>query len=195
MHWISGGEERRRFESFVAEVSDGLVRTGYLMTGDLSEAEDLVQETLLRCARTWKRLRSMEFPAAYGRRVLVHLVIDGNGRRGAAQANSRLAPTTSIATPTTRRLASCAASTRVPISASHSRRSRRASARSSCSATGRICPKRRSRSCSDARWVPSRAQRRGGSRDCGSCWRHRAGTGPPVLPRLRWPLQRERRDS
>ncbi len=81
MHWISGGEERRRFESFVAEVSDGLVRTGYLMTGDLSEAEDLVQETLLRCARNWRRLRSMEYPAAYGRRILVHLVIDGDGRR------------------------------------------------------------------------------------------------------------------
>ena len=68
-------------KSFVAEVSDGLVRTGYLMTGDLSEAEDLVQETLLRCARNWRRLRSMEYPAAYGRRILVHLVIDGDGRR------------------------------------------------------------------------------------------------------------------
>lgn len=81
MNWISGGEEQRRFESFVAEVSDGLVRTGYLMTGDLAEAEDLVQETLLRCARHWKRVRSMEYPAAYCRRILVHLVIDGDGRR------------------------------------------------------------------------------------------------------------------
>jgi RNA polymerase sigma-70 factor (sigma-E family) len=81
VNWISGGEDRQRFEAFVADVGDGLVRTAYLMTGDLSEAEDLAQETLLRCARNWKRVRSMEYPAAYGRRILVHLVIDGGGRR------------------------------------------------------------------------------------------------------------------
>jgi len=81
VNWISGGEDRQRFEAFVADVGDGLVRTAYLMTGDLSEAEDLAQEALLRCARNWNRVRSMEYPAAYGRRILVHLVIDGGGRR------------------------------------------------------------------------------------------------------------------
>ena len=34
-----------------------LLRTGYLMTGDAKDAEDLAQETLLRVARRWKRVR------------------------------------------------------------------------------------------------------------------------------------------
>ena len=179
MHWISGGEERRRFESFVAEVSDGLVRTGYLMTGDLSEAEDLVQETLLRCARNWRRLRSMEYPAAYGRRILVHLVIDGDGRRRRRTSEletgtedlDRHADNSAYSRPARHRRA-CRFPPRTRGAC------RRASARSSCSATGRICPKRRLRSCSDARWVPSRAPRRGGWRDCASCWRTTTCSSP-----------------
>ena len=81
MDWFTGGQEHRRFESFVDEVTNDLVRTGYLMTCDLSETEDLVQETLLRTARRWNRVRSMDHPAAYARRILVNLVIDGQERR------------------------------------------------------------------------------------------------------------------
>ena len=53
---------------FATEVADSLLRTGYLMTGDARDAEDLVQETLLRVARRWNRVRSMDHPAAYARR-------------------------------------------------------------------------------------------------------------------------------
>jgi RNA polymerase sigma-70 factor (sigma-E family) len=81
MDWFTGGQEQRRFESFVAEVTNDLIRTGYLMTCDLSETEDLVQETLLRTARRWNRVRSMDHPAAYARRILVNLVIDGQEGR------------------------------------------------------------------------------------------------------------------
>jgi RNA polymerase sigma-70 factor (sigma-E family) len=81
MDWFTGGHEQRRFESFVAKVTNDLVRTGYLMTCDLSETEDLVQETLLRTARRWNRVRSMAHPAAYARRILVNLVIDGQEGR------------------------------------------------------------------------------------------------------------------
>jgi RNA polymerase sigma-70 factor (sigma-E family) len=54
-----------------------LLRTAYLMAWDLAEAEDLVQETLLRVARRWDRVRAMDHPAAYARRILVNLAIDG----------------------------------------------------------------------------------------------------------------------
>jgi RNA polymerase sigma-70 factor (sigma-E family) len=81
MDWFTGGQEHRRFESFVDEVTNDLVRTGYLMTCDLAETEDLVQETLLRTARRWNRVRSMDHPAAYARRILVNLVIDGQEGR------------------------------------------------------------------------------------------------------------------
>jgi DNA-directed RNA polymerase specialized sigma24 family protein len=51
------------------------------MSGDRGEAEDLVQECLLRLARRWPRVRSMEHPGAYARRVLFNLALDGGGKR------------------------------------------------------------------------------------------------------------------
>jgi len=78
---MMGKAGRRQFDRFVDDVTDDLVRTGYLMTGDLSETEDLVQETLLRVARRWPRVEVMDHPTAYARRILVNLVIDSQPRR------------------------------------------------------------------------------------------------------------------
>ena len=72
---------RREFERFVAECSDGLLRTAYLIVWDLAEAEDLVQECLLTVARRWPRVGRMDHPRAYARRVLVNLALDGRKRR------------------------------------------------------------------------------------------------------------------
>ncbi|HUB42766.1 MAG TPA: SigE family RNA polymerase sigma factor [Streptosporangiaceae bacterium] len=74
------------FDGFAAGSWDPLLRTGYLMTGDAKDAEDLVQETLLRVARRWKRVRSMDHPAAYARRVLINLVLHDAGRRSRQRA-------------------------------------------------------------------------------------------------------------
>ena len=79
----------RQFEGFAAGASDSLLRTGYLMTGDVRDAEDLVQETFLRVARRWNRVRSMDHPAAYARRILINLVLDDAGRRSRQQAELR----------------------------------------------------------------------------------------------------------
>ena len=86
MDWGSDPASRRQFETFAAAASDPLLRTGYLMTGDVREAEDLAQETFLRVARRWNRVRSMDHPAAYARRILISLVLDGAGRRSRRQA-------------------------------------------------------------------------------------------------------------
>jgi RNA polymerase sigma-70 factor (sigma-E family) len=86
MDWVSGAASKRQFEVFAAAASDSLLRTGYLMTGDVKDAEDLVQETFLRVARRWNRVRSMDHPAAYARRILINLVLDGAGRRSRQQA-------------------------------------------------------------------------------------------------------------
>jgi RNA polymerase sigma-70 factor (sigma-E family) len=88
MDGLHRSSARRLFEGFVADVTDDLVRTGYLMTWDLAEAEDLVQETLLRVARRWPRVRAMEHPRAYARKILVNLVIDGS--RGRARRQEEL---------------------------------------------------------------------------------------------------------
>ena len=65
------------FEAFVTETADPLFRSGYLMTANVSETEDLLQETFLRVARHWNRVRLMEYPLAYARRVLINLALDG----------------------------------------------------------------------------------------------------------------------
>jgi RNA polymerase sigma-70 factor (sigma-E family) len=86
MDWVRDTAAKHQFERFAAEVLDPLLRTGYLMTGDAREAEDLVQETLLRVARRWRRVRSMQHPAAYARRVLINLVLHDAGRRSRRRA-------------------------------------------------------------------------------------------------------------
>jgi len=89
MDWGRHTALERDFDRFAAEVSDPLLRTGHLMTGDASDAEDLVQETLLRVARRWKRVRFMDHPAGYARRVLVNLVLHDAGRRSRQRAELR----------------------------------------------------------------------------------------------------------
>ena len=72
---------RTEFERFVADSSDGLLRTAYLIAWDPSEAEDLVQECLMVVARRWPRVHAMDHPHAYARRVLINLALDGAQRR------------------------------------------------------------------------------------------------------------------
>lgn len=76
-----GHASREEFEQFVADTAHDLLRTAYLVVWDLAGAEDLVQECLFRVARRWPRVRSMDHPAAYARRILVNLALDNATRR------------------------------------------------------------------------------------------------------------------
>ncbi len=78
------------FDQFVAGHVDELVRTAYLIVWDEAEAEDLVQECLFKVARRWPRIRRMEQPCAYARRILVNLALDG--ARGRSRRRSELEP-------------------------------------------------------------------------------------------------------
>ncbi|HLY51236.1 MAG TPA: SigE family RNA polymerase sigma factor [Solirubrobacteraceae bacterium] len=80
------------FDRFVANNGDGLVRTAYLMVGDLHEAEDLVQEALFKVAARWPRVCRMENPVAYTRRVLVNLALHGSSRRSRNRAELKATP-------------------------------------------------------------------------------------------------------
>ena len=86
MDWARDAAAKRQFENFAAGASETLLRTGYLVTGDAGQAEDLVQETFLRVARRWGQVRSMDHPAAYARRILINLVLRGAGRRSRQKA-------------------------------------------------------------------------------------------------------------
>ncbi len=86
MDWARDKAAEEEFAGFAAGSWEPLLRTGYLMTGDAAEAEDLVQEALLRVARRWNRVRSMDHPAAYARRVLINLVLRDADRRSRQRA-------------------------------------------------------------------------------------------------------------
>jgi RNA polymerase sigma-70 factor (sigma-E family) len=72
---------RAEFENFVVLSTDALTRTAYLIVWDLPEAEDLVQETMLKVARRWHSVRRMDHPIAYARRILVNLALSDAARR------------------------------------------------------------------------------------------------------------------
>jgi RNA polymerase sigma-70 factor (sigma-E family) len=78
------------FDQFVAAHVDDLLRTAYLIAWEQAEAEDLVQECLLKVARRWPRVRLMDQPRAYARRILVNLATDG--ARGRARRRVELDP-------------------------------------------------------------------------------------------------------
>lgn len=74
-------DTRINFDQFVTANVDGLLRTAYLIAGDETEAEDLVQESLMKLARRWPRARTLDQPLAYTRRILINLAIDGSRAR------------------------------------------------------------------------------------------------------------------
>jgi len=68
------------FDSFFCDQGKPLLAAAYALTGDLGEAQDLVQEVMLRTWRSWNRVSKMDKPEGWARRVLVNLAI-GRFRR------------------------------------------------------------------------------------------------------------------
>lgn len=87
--------ERQAFDTFVAESSDPLLRTAYLLCGDRGHAEDLVQTALLRTARHWRSARRQ--PRAYARAIVVNLAKDHWRSRSRRPAEVPLPPTLDVA--------------------------------------------------------------------------------------------------
>lgn len=59
------------FRLFVVARSRALLRTAYLLTGDMGAAEDLLQTALLKTYRHWPRVTRRDAPDAFVRRVMV----------------------------------------------------------------------------------------------------------------------------
>ena len=69
-HWA----EAEAFRAFVSGYSPTLLRAAFLLLRDRGAAEDVVQLTLLRTFRRWRRAQAA--PEAYSQRVLVNLCRD-----------------------------------------------------------------------------------------------------------------------
>lgn len=71
-----GRARDEEFATFVAAASRRLLRSAYLMTGDLDAAQDLLQTALERTYRRWAHLRRHDGPETYVRRVLATAATD-----------------------------------------------------------------------------------------------------------------------
>ena len=69
------------FVDFVSARWSALFRLAYLLTGSGTEAEDLVQTCFERTYGAWQRVRAMDAPEAYVRRVLVNAVLTERRQR------------------------------------------------------------------------------------------------------------------
>ena len=63
---------REAFREYVAARSAALLRTAYLLTGNRSDAEDLLQTALAKTYLAWDRIRDREALDGYVRRVMVN---------------------------------------------------------------------------------------------------------------------------
>ena len=72
------------FTRFVSEHGDSLFRTAMLLTGRFDEAEDLLQDTLVRLYPKWAQVAAAQVPVAYVRRALINGFLS-NRRRAASR--------------------------------------------------------------------------------------------------------------
>ena len=77
------------FEKFYTATVGRLLGAMYPVTGDLHEAEEIVQEAFARASTRWSRLRDYDVPEAWVRRVAMNRAAD-RGRRLQRQARALL---------------------------------------------------------------------------------------------------------
>ncbi|MGH9297124.1 MAG: RNA polymerase sigma factor [Acidimicrobiales bacterium] len=68
-------DETAAFEAFFAQASRPLVGQAYVLTGNLAEAQDIVQETFLRAWKAWPTLSTADDPTPWARRVVHNLAV------------------------------------------------------------------------------------------------------------------------
>lgn len=102
--WTAGDQGRclvaersameEEFREFVTARSGALLRTAYLLAGDWSTAEDLLQTALTKTYLAWKRLGQIEAIEPYARRVLVNTATSWWRRRWHGERPTEFLPET-----------------------------------------------------------------------------------------------------
>jgi RNA polymerase sigma-70 factor, ECF subfamily len=77
---------QEEFEAFYEGAFRRLVGQLLVVTGDLAEAEDVVQEAFARASSRWASLRAYDVPEAWVRRVALNLAANGLRRQRAQLA-------------------------------------------------------------------------------------------------------------
>ena len=87
--------DEQEFTEWATGCQRSLLRSAYLLTGDLHRAQDLVQEALVKVALRWSRLRDGN-PTAYARRVVVNDNVSWWRRRRETTGTSGAEPDDSV---------------------------------------------------------------------------------------------------
>jgi RNA polymerase sigma-70 factor, ECF subfamily len=107
---------RGSFEEFYTGVIGRMLGQLFLVTGDLHEAEEVVQEAFARAAVRWSQLQDYEVPEAWVRRVAMNLAADRSRKlRRQARAILRIGPPPEIPTVSVEALALAEALGRLPV--------------------------------------------------------------------------------
>ena len=81
MSWLSRASGRRPFETLLYPHLQRLYRRAYRFTGSRDDAEDLVQDLLIKLLPQEKRLAEVQALAPWLARALYHLYVDDIRRR------------------------------------------------------------------------------------------------------------------
>ncbi|QGQ18760.1 SigE family RNA polymerase sigma factor [Cellulomonas sp. JZ18] len=77
---VDGRDRDAEFTAFMAQAAPALARTAWLLCGDTHQADELVQQALVRTYLAWPRARERD-PLAYARRTLANQRISTWRRR------------------------------------------------------------------------------------------------------------------
>src|SRR3954452_9430399 len=107
--WSSGGYAvpagREDFEAFVAARYNALLRTAFLLTGDYHDAEDLLQQSLIKAVGAWGRI--VGDPEPYVRTILVRQNVSRWRRRRWREVHTDLPPDRGVEEPAQRTGCAC----------------------------------------------------------------------------------------
>lgn len=103
------------FDEFYRDTSTRLLRYGYALTGDLNEAQDVVQEAYTRAWRHWRTVSRHPVPEGWLRLVVARLAADRWRRlSGWRAAVRRAGPPEPVAAPSEDAVVLTAALRRLP---------------------------------------------------------------------------------
>jgi RNA polymerase sigma-70 factor, ECF subfamily len=73
---LADSKDESGYEAFFDVAKRSLMAQAFLLTGDVEDSRDLVQEVLFRAWRQWPRISQYEDPHGWARRVLHNMTTD-----------------------------------------------------------------------------------------------------------------------
>lgn len=71
----------QEFEAFARGAIPRLLRLAYLLTGNRQDAEDLIQDSMLKLQRSWLKMERVENTEAYARKLLTNEFLQHKRRK------------------------------------------------------------------------------------------------------------------